>query len=282
MYKGGISIKLAHLLWIGIALIPAVLAAVFVGLRGLPIPIGDQWWDPVHVAVLTRQGRLSAHDLFAYSEGHRLVNIRIITWLMTILTDYNPILMNSATWVFSVINVLLAYRLLCNQRTSTHRLPRNVRLAGLALFSATLFCITHGQAWIDFYFSQWQLSFLFVLLAGAMVQAWPGSWRSFLALLSMAGLPSFSCGLGLGSWVAIPMMASSRKSYRRLSTLLAWMVACGLFSVFYFSDYARVAGKTIVETSSLSNPKTWLLALGFSLSRRSSPTRVILSSQRSF
>jgi hypothetical protein len=86
MHKGRISIKLAHLLWIGIALMPAVLSAVFVGLRGLPIPIGDQWWDPVHVAVLSRQGQLSAHDLFAYSEGHRLVNIRIITWLMSILT----------------------------------------------------------------------------------------------------------------------------------------------------------------------------------------------------
>jgi hypothetical protein len=139
MQPSRMSDKAPAFLWIGIALISAVLAGFFVVLRGLPIPIGDQWWDPVHVAVLTRQGQLSAHDLFAYSEGHRLVNIRIITWLMTILTDYNPILMNSATWVFSAINVLLAYRLLCNQRVFSHRLPRNYRLAGLALFSATLF-----------------------------------------------------------------------------------------------------------------------------------------------
>jgi hypothetical protein len=63
-------------------------------------------------------------------------------------------------------------------------------------------------------------------------------------------------------------MASSRKSFRTLSALLAWLLACGLFIAFYFSDYARVPGKTVVETSSLSNPKSWVLALGFSLSRR--------------
>ncbi len=78
-------------------ILAAMLAWQFVYLRGLPIPVGDQWWETVHVAALTHQGRLSANDIFAYFEGHRPANIRLIASMMTLLTGYNLLLLNYIT-----------------------------------------------------------------------------------------------------------------------------------------------------------------------------------------
>jgi hypothetical protein len=83
MNKVKILSKLPTILFLGTAILAAAAAWLYVSLHVLPIPVGDEWWDTVHVAALTRQGSLSVQDIFAYSEGHRLVNIRLIAWVMT-------------------------------------------------------------------------------------------------------------------------------------------------------------------------------------------------------
>jgi hypothetical protein len=268
MRKSERNLYLLGLLFLALTIFSASLALFFLYLRGLPIPIGDQWWDTVHVAALTRQGKLSVNDIFAYSEGHRLANIRIISWLMTILTNYNPIILNSATWLISAGNVVLVYRLLSSLNLSSRRPPIVIRLGALALFSSTLFCISHGQNWIDFYFSQWQLSFFFLFLAANLIVCHRASWINFIALLAAAVLSSLSMGLGLGSWVSIPIMAASRKGYRKTLYLFLWVFAGFLFLYFYFSDYSRFGETSSLDGIKTTNPKDLVFLLGYYLSRK--------------
>lgn len=264
---------IGNVLLTAIAVFAAFISWLFVYLRSLPIPVGDQWWDTVYTAALTRQGKLSASEIFTYSEGHRLVNMRLITWLATVVSDYNIHLLNLTTWAIAAICVYLAFQLFCSS-SKAHgiSLPQSAKLTSLALFSLTVFCISHGQNWIDFYFSQWQLSLLFALLAALVVKRTQGSWKSLIILIIIAVLASFSIGLGLSSWVAIPVMALANKSFRRLPYFFAWASCASGFFLFYFSDFARFGSKVSIGTfwNSL-NPKSIALVVGFYLSRRFIP-----------
>ena len=268
MNKVKILSKLPTILFLGTAILAAAAAWLYVSLHVLPIPVGDEWWDTVHVAALTRQGSLSVQDIFAYSEGHRSVNIRLIAWAMTLLTDYNPILLSSFTWLITVLNVYLAFMLFTGFQKNGIAVDKKAKFAALSLFSITLFTISHGQNWVDFYFSQWQLSLLFILLGAAFIRYAPGNLFGLTVLALLAVLSSFSLGLGLGSWISFPIMATSNKGFRKIGFLIAWiLVTCG-FLLFYFSDFARFSTKPSVSIDRLSSPKNLVLLLGFYLSRR--------------
>jgi hypothetical protein len=255
---------------IGISFLSALLSWYFVFTYGLSIPVGDQWWDTVHLAVLTRQGNLTPDHFLVYAEGHRWLNIRVYAWAMTLLTKYNPLILNFTTWLISIFNAILALLIFIGSQRTGINLSRNEKLAALALFSLALFCITHGQSWIDFYFAGWQLSLSFILLAGVYIRFSSGRFKGFFILTLISILASFSMGLGLASWFCIPIMALANTNFRKVSFLIAWIVIAFLFFLFFFSDIARFGSQASINTLNFS-PKSLILLVGFYLSRRFLP-----------
>ena len=255
---------------IGISLLSALLSWYFVSTYALPIPVGDQWWDTVHLAVLTRQGNLTPDHFLAYAEGHRWLNIRVFAWAMTLLTNYNLLILNFTTWLISLFNVILALLIFIGSKRSGINLSRNTNLAALSLFSLALFCITHGQSWVDFYFSGWQLSLSFILLAGVYIRFSSGRLKGFMILILISILASFSMGLGLASWFCIPVMALANINYRKISFLIAWIAIALTFFLFFFSDFARFGNQASAFNLNFEI-KSFVLLIGFYLSRRFLP-----------
>lgn len=221
-----------------LAMLPALLALAFVALRGLPVPVGDQWWDTVHVAIKTRQGQLSVADLFAYFEGHRPVVIRVIAALAASAFSYSPAILNYITWIASTINLLLASVLFLRSEKQGVSLTKESKAAAIVLFSVILYTLYHQQSWIDFYFATWQLSLMWVLLAAILIDRVAGGWLSLIVLIMLACLASLTIGLGLSAWLAIPVIAFGNKNYRRPAYLAIWIGAAIAFILFYTSSYS--------------------------------------------
>src|SRR2546427_9665620 len=81
--------RAANCLLIVARLVPIGLVAWFVITKGRQVPIADQWWDSVYIAMKTQTGTLKLEDFFVLSWGHRTAITLIITALSTIVTHYD-------------------------------------------------------------------------------------------------------------------------------------------------------------------------------------------------
>ncbi len=121
----------------------------------------------------------------------------------------------------------------------------------MLLFSLILFTLYHQQGWIDYYFSTYSLSFLFLLVSAVVISRSSGGWFSLLLLICLAILSCLSLGLGLGVWVATPIMALGFPKYRKPEYLLLWALAGCLFLYWY--------AHPLLIQKSLSALKVWPL-----------------------
>lgn len=231
-------------------LMPIVLVAWYVAAYGRPIPIADQWWDTVYVAVKTKAGILEPEDLLVRSGGHRLAIIRVVAALSTILTDYDGGPLRFATFVTTLLNLELAILLL---KKFGRLLP-----AFFFLFAVTLFTLNaDSNSWLDMYYSQWQQALFFVLLGLIILQQMRPGWLAFVLVVLCAMAASLSMGAGIAAWISLPVAALGIPAYRRGHYAVLWLAALTSFAIFYYSDYAVHRYKN--DTPSLS----WMLNDGF-------------------
>jgi hypothetical protein len=222
--------RVASYLLLFAGLMPIVLVAWYVAAYGRSVPVGDQWWDTVYIAVKTKAGILTPEDILVRSAGHRLAIIRLVAALSTILTDYaaGPLLFTS--FLFALLNLGLAMLLLS---ASYRRLP-----AAFFLFAVLLFTLYNADNWLDMYFSQHQQALFFVLMGLTVLQRMRPSWLAFVLLILCATAASLSQGAGLAAWICLPAAALGISAYRRARYAVLWLAALTSLAIFYFSNYA--------------------------------------------
>src|SRR5262249_4770707 len=211
-------------------LTPIALVTWYIFTRGKPIPVADQWWDLVYIAVKTRTGMLTPEDILVFAQGHRPAIIRLIIAISTVFTDYNIRVLRFVPIAIALLNLGLAVALLRS---------RQLMWVAFFLFSVVLFTLYHDRSWLDLYFSVWQQSLFFMLLGLLILQRIQPSWLGFALLLCCASAASLSRGRGLAAWICLPIAALGISGYRRPRYLVLWLAAMALFAVFYFSDYAK-------------------------------------------
>jgi len=205
-------------------------AAWYVFSEARIVPVGDQWWDLVYIAVKTRAGILGPEDVFMHIQGHRPAVIRSIIALSTILTDYDVRVLRFLPFFVVLVNLGLAMLLLQ---------PRELLIpVSLFFFAIVLFTLHVSKAWLDLSFSVWQLVLTFTLLGLLILQRMQPGWLAFTLLVTCAILASLSTGAGLPSWICFPIAALGISAYRRPKYVIVWMVALVLFMVLYGSNYA--------------------------------------------
>jgi hypothetical protein len=211
-------------------LIPISLVLWYAISQGRQVPVGNQWWDPVYIAIKTRTGTLTLEDLFVSSIGHRPLIIRVVTALYTLATDYEAGLLAFATFVVTLLNLCMALLLL----------KANPRLVPVLLFffSIVLFTLYDPDSWLDMYYSVWQIALFFTLTGLFILQTLRPGWLAFAFLILAAVGASFSIGSGLAAWIALPLAALGRREYRRVDYAIVWFVFFSLFLAFYMSNYA--------------------------------------------
>jgi hypothetical protein len=197
-------------------LIPISLVLWFVISQARPFPVGDEWWDPIFIAVKTRTGTLTLEDLFILSVGHRPLTIRVMAVLYTLATDYSPKTLAFMTCFVTLLNLCVTLLLL---KTSARLAP-----VLFFFFAIILFTLYDPDSWLDMYFSTWQIAFFFGLLGLFFLQTLQPGWLAFSVLVSAALGASLSVGSGLAAWIAIPLAALGRREYRRVDFAVAWVV----------------------------------------------------------
>ncbi len=216
-----------------LVLMPAGMALWFVLARGLPIPVGDQWWDTTYLVIKARTNDLRIEDYLMFYEGHRPALIRMLAVASAYFSGHCLFVLNLTTWFVAVFSLCLLWILFSPAGLPGVHLTPNVRSLAMLLFSLILFTLYHQQGWIDYYFSTYSLSFLFLLVSAVVILRSSGGWFSLLLLICLAILSCLSLGLGLGVWVATPIMALGFSKYRKPEYLLLWALSGCLFLFWY-------------------------------------------------
>ena len=148
----------------------ALIACLVVNKFALPIPIGDQWLDPIDAAIKASTNQLHWGDLFAMIEGHRSFTIRLLAVLGAFLVRLSPEIMKWSTWITSCLILATSVELVRHDPLIKGKIAtKNLSLATLCL-SAVAYAIHDQEGWTDYYFSTWQLSLLFFLIACLIIQ----------------------------------------------------------------------------------------------------------------
>lgn len=256
-------IRKAYLL----AFLPAaLLALVFVRLRFLDIPVGDQWYDPVNIVVKASTNQLSWRDLFALAEGHRPLMIRLFALAGTLLFKLDPALMSLTTWLVSLINLSVIYSLFRGDPLAQKTPLKGYSPLCLVGLSSVVFVIHDQQAWIDYYFATWQLSLCFFLCACLCLQRL-SSWNAFAGAAIFCLASTFSLGIGLASWLAIPVVAIGYRSWRKIHFPVAWTALGGATLYAYQSSLANplneVSGSQRMQgLATLLDANSWISLIG--------------------
>jgi hypothetical protein len=213
-----------------VGLTPIALVCWYVVTQGSVVPSGDQWWDPVYIAVKTAAGTLALEDFFVLNTGHRPVVTRIITAISTIFTNYDARPLRFTAFVLTITNLGLTLFLL--------KLPKTLVLAAFCLLSILLFTLYYPPNWLDMPYSGWQQAFFFMLLGLVVLQRMRPGWPAFLLVALCATTASFAYASGLAAWFSLPIAAAEISEYRRRSYVVIWILLLALFLLFYVSDYA--------------------------------------------
>src|SRR5262245_48776778 len=163
---------------------PIALVCWYVVTQGSVVPSGDQWWDPVYIAVKAAAGTLALEDFFVLNTGHRPVVTRIITAISTIFTNYDAGLLRFTAFVLTIANLGLILFLL--------KLPKTLVPAAFCLLSILLFTLYYPPNWLDMPYSAWQQAFFFMLLGLVVLQRTPPGWPAFMLVALCATIASLA------------------------------------------------------------------------------------------
>jgi hypothetical protein len=235
--------RAANWLLLFAGLIPIALVAWYVITQGSQGPVGDQWWDPVYIAVKMQTGTLAPEDFFVLSWGHRPAIIRLITAFFTVFTHYDTGLLRFTTFITTLLNLGMTMLLLRGRRLA---IP-----VSFFLFATLLFSLYDQSSWLDMYFSTWQQALFFMLVGLLILQRMRPGWPAFSLIILCAIAASFTMASGLMAWISLPTAAAGKLEYRRPHYAMLWLLVLVLFSVFYTSDYAVYPLKTALDLPSL-------------------------------
>ena len=236
--------RAANCLLIFAGLVPIGLVAWFVITKGRQVPIADQWWDSVYIAMKTQTGTLKLEDFFVLSWGHRTAITRIITALSTIVTHYDAGILRFVAFIVTLLNLGLTMLLLRGQQCL---IPAAFFFSAILLFS-----LYETFSWLDYNFSAWQQALFFVLLGLLILQRMRPGWLVFVLLLLSATAASLSCASGLVAWISLPFAALGSPEFRRPRYLALWILVLISFLMFYTSDYAVSPFRSEEDLPSLS------------------------------
>jgi len=197
-------------------LAPIALVFWYVVTQGSVVPSGDQWWDPVYIAVKTTAGTLALEDFFVLNWGHRPVVTRIITAISTIFTKYDAGTLRFTAFVLTIANLCLTLFLL--------KLPRMLVPAAFCLLSILLFALYYPPNWLDMPYSAWQQAFFFMLLGLVVLQRVRPGWPAFMLVALCATIASLAYASGLAAWFSLPIAAATISEYRRRPYVAAWLL----------------------------------------------------------
>ena len=244
-FKFAFLTRVANYLFLFAGLIPIALVAWYVATQGAQGPVGDQWWDPVYIAVKVQTSTLEPEDFFVWTIGHRPVISRLLAALSATLTHFDTGILRFVAFAITLINLGLAMLLLSARR--------GLIPISFFIFGTLLFSLYSWASWLDMYYASWHQALLFTLLGLVVLQRMHPGRLAISLLILCATAASFSLASGLMAWISLPIAAAGISDYRRPSYGILWLLMMFFFLLFYTSEYGVHLFKTEDDLPALSH-----------------------------
>lgn len=186
--------RLGRLIVVAAIVAPAIISALYIRAFGVNVACGDQW-AVVDLLGKLHAGTLTAPDLFAQHNEHRLLFPYVAMLLLAQWTHYNTVAEMYLTWLLLCITAYTIFR--------SHAHALGTARAGAVTFAPA--------AWLIFSVRQsenllWGFQVAFAMMAASLIVALyllqnsRGVGRAFLISLCAGVISSFSTANGLLVW----------------------------------------------------------------------------------
>jgi hypothetical protein len=200
------------LLHAALAIIPPVVLVAFIAAWAVDVPIDDQW-ELVPLLEKSSAGTLSAGDLWAQHNEHRLVLPRATMLVLAKLTSWDTRYELAVSFALAAAT-FLALVSLARRTAESPWLP--------ALVSVVLFSLRQFENWLWGWQIQIFMAILAVVLAFALL-ARPAGRIRFGAALALGAAATFSFASGALVWpLGLLVIASAETGGARRARALAW------------------------------------------------------------
>jgi hypothetical protein len=229
-----------------LALLPLAYVASFVAFHGVDCPVEDAW-ELVPYVERMHAGALSASDLWALHNEHRIVFPRALMLLLAWLSGWNTRVEMAASLTLAAV----ALAVLLRQARASFASLGHAPPAWLALaLAALVFSLGQWESWLR----GWQVQ-MFVAWAaalGALALLAGGLGRARLAgAIALAATATLSFGAGVMTWPAGAVVLAAAPAAQRRRPLAAWLGAMALTIGAYAVGY-ETPGRHLSPVESLT------------------------------
>jgi hypothetical protein len=213
---------------------PFLLLLIFLDTYQANLPRGDDFARGMPVAIATIEGDLTLDKLLGANIGQVAVFNKMITAVLTVLTDWNLVVEMYVTVAIAIVGFLLLVWLIARYHPQVA--PVVIILASILYFSVhqnTNWYISHNS---------WFLPQLFFLLTTITLYLMPRKPSTFALAILLAIAATYSHGNGIVVWPAM-IVALWVRGYRHWAYFAVWVVIAGV-SAYGYTQLAGVAVTT--------------------------------------
>lgn len=234
-----------HLIAVLLSLMPIYLVYLYIATYARPVPINDQWLEPLEIAIAVHNGSFTLEDITQETYGHRAVFSYGLTALVSYSTHWQ--VMIEVYVIFGL--ALLRFGLLV--LLFHDHLPQLTPLV-LLPFSLLVFSAYQYLVWLCGVYSVWHFVSLFALAAVVVLKHYPVGWRPLLAAAFFAFCATFSQGSGTVTFLVL-LLTLWMFGYRRPLYYAFWIAATVFSLGLYFGGSSITLGGETSATSSTLN-----------------------------
>lgn len=233
--------------------LPALVAAALVWRYGIDVPFWDQW-ELVPLLERHRDGTLTAADLFAQHNEHRMAVPRLAMIGLADLTAWDIRAELALNLLLAAASLAVALAMF---RPLTAGAGAALRLWLPFAVSAVLFSLTQYDNWLCGWQLQWFLSLL-----GALMAVWllargldgDAPWPALAGAILAAGAVQFSFAGGTLLWPAGLLMIVLHPRPGRGRLALVWTTAAAGVLALHFIGWDRTLGDPSGRLDPLDDP----------------------------
>lgn len=227
------DLTLKKVLWFFIALIPAILALVWILKFTVNIPYWDEW-ELSPLIIKLRTGGFTINDFWVQHNEHRVVFLRLAVLALAELGGWDIIKEVLFSYLLMVITGVIAWKLL-NLTVNKH-----LRVPLLLISSLLIFNPIQYANWLWGFQIAWFMINVLLISVVWLVTRWPGKRLSFSLTLILTLIATYTASMGVAVWFCVLAGMFGKRQAWKTPYFVIWILATIASIGLYFYNYTFI------------------------------------------